>query len=83
MKVFGTGFSVFKEDLASGFSVFRQDLASGFSVFGKVLAFCRGKKIEFLKAIFSIKSAYIKMPFSQGLLANLDQEPFDGFWNRF
>ena len=73
-KVFGTGFSVFKADLASGFSVFRQDLASGFSVFGKVLAFCRGKKIEFLKATFSIKSVYVKMPFSQGLLANLDQD---------
>ena len=81
--VFGTGFSVVKEDLVSGFSVFRQDLVSGFSGFGKVLAFCRGNKIEFLKAIFSIKSAYIKMPFSQGLLANLDQELFEGFWNRF
>ena len=72
-----------KEDLASGFSVFRQDLASGFSVFGMVLAFCRGKSIEFLKATFSIKSAYVKMPFSQGLLANLDQGLFEGFWNRF
>ena len=61
MKVFGTGFSVVKEDLASGFSVFRQDLVSDFSIFGKVLAFCRGKKIEFLKATFSIKSAYVKM----------------------
>ena len=60
-KVFVTGFSVVKEDLASGFSVFRQDLASGFSVVRKVLAFCGGKKIEFLKATFSIKSAYVKM----------------------